>query len=308
MNDISSRVSDDLNVSVFKAVLIAFHKHPNTIEANRMMMVKQFILKALGSSKNTEFDHQLWSDVVSFLDTLSSIDENEKFLPPYIDIIDVLSACLEYLPVEMYQSIRQTLAKICKSSEKVAKNVNNHSDGIENALQIFEKSFSGICRFQKLQYIQDVSNSYLVLQDANSRTERQILVDIELSKIICSTLSSSNLAGEAAIELFPSLCKLMNSDDSRLRKESAELMSNVNVSALMKRANAAEAQLQAESELPQVQENLQKEIKRAEIAEKQAGELTQINVHLMREVEQLRAEKAKLEQQVAVLSEGSAYM
>ena len=273
-----------------------------------MMMVKQFILKALGSSQNIEFDHQLWSDVVSFLDTLSSIDENEKFLPPYIDIIDVLSACLEYLPVEMYQSIRQTLAKICKSSEKVAKNVNNHSDGIENALQIFEKSFSGICRFQKLQYIQDVSNSYLVLQDANSRTERQILVDIELSKIICSTLSSSNLAGEAAIELFPSLCKLMNSDDSRLRKESAELMSNVNVSALMKRANAAEAQLQAESELPQVQENLQKEIKRAEIAEKQAGELTQINVHLMREVEQLRAEKAKLEQQVAVLSEGSAYM
>ncbi len=307
LNKNCSKASDQMNVSVFKIGLSEFHNHPSSSEATRLMTIKPFILRAIGSTQTIAFDQQLWEKIVSFLDMLVSLDDNDNYQTSCNDIIEFLDGCFQCLPLEMYQSMGDSLGKICKESERVAKNDKNHPDVIQNALQIFQKSFYGICRFQNLKYIQTISNHYLERSDS-SGTQREILIDAELSKIVCGTLSSLELAGDAAIELFPSLCKLMNSDDSSLRKESAKLMSSVNVSALMHRVNDAEGQLKAESELPQIKENLQSEISRAENAEKQVDELTQINVQLMREVEQLRADKEKLERQVAVLSEGSAYM
>ena len=61
-------------------------------------------------------------------------------------------------------------------------------------------------------------------------------------------------------------------------------------------------------ELLSLKAHVKSETNRANNAQKDADELKQMNTQLMEEVEYLRAEKAKLEQQVAVLSEGSAYM
>ena len=306
LNANSSKVSDEMNVIVLKTVLVEFHKHASNTEAARMMKIKQFILSALHSTQTVCFDGLLWENIFSFIDSLTSLDDSGNFLPSCNDIMEYLDGCYQNLPAGKYENIFEPLGKLCKRAESVLKNDNNHDDLIQNTLQVFQKSFYGICLSQKVQKIHGISNYYLKQND-ESRSQRETLMNAELSKIICSTLSSIELAGDVATELFSSLCRLMNSDDSRLRKESSKLMSNVNVSALMKRVNDAEGKL-TESELPQIKKNLQHATSRAKTAEKQVDELTQINVQLMKEVEHLRAEKDRLEQQVAVLSEGSAYI
>ncbi len=307
LNVVCASVSDSANVSVFGATLIKFHEHSSPSEATRMMMIKPFLLKALQSTKSSQLDQQLWNHFLSFLDFLSSLNENEHFQTSCSDIVEVMNGFFEYLPPEMYSNVGATLIEICRRSDLVAKNVKNREDVITSALQLFEKSFDGICRFQSLEQIKTISNVYL-LRSEDSKSGRESLIGAELSKIICNVLSSTKLATQVAIELFASLCELMNSEDSELREKSAKLMSRVDVSGLMQRVNDAESKVRAESELPQVKEQLQKETHRAENAETQVNQLTQINVQLMNEVEQLRAEREKLERQVAVFSEGSAYM
>ena len=73
-----------------------------------------------------------------------------------------------------------------------------------------------------------------------NKQEEQGKTDVAIARIICETLSPISLASDVAVELFPLLCKLMNSKESSLRREAAELMSKVDVSTLMNRAKKAE--------------------------------------------------------------------
>ena len=69
-----------------------------------------------------------------------------------------------------------------------------------------------------------------------------------------------------------------------------------------------EKKVESNPELLSLNELVIAETERANNAERGVDELKQMNVQLVEEVEHLCAENTKLEQQVAVLSKGSAYM
>ena len=294
---------------MFSIVLDSFVKQPSTVEPARMLMVAPFIKRALDSTKFAQNIslQDLWCKAISFLTVLFSANESKKFNAECSDLLELLDSCFENLPTMMYNEMGELLAKISLESEKVACHQDNSEQLIQDALIIFKKSFSGLCEYTDLHMIQTMSSRFLERSSVTGGQETEGGIEIEISRIVCETLLSMDTANEVAVELFPSLCKLMNSHDNGLRKESADLLSKVDVGALMTRVKDAEAQVQSNTELPRIKEQLMVETERAEDAELDVAELRQINTQLMKEVEQLRAEKEKLEQQVAVLSEGSAY-
>jgi hypothetical protein len=310
LNGICPKVSHDYNVSVLSVVLDKFVKNGTKHEAGRMMMIAPFIKKALDSTKHAENVplQDIWITAISFLSMLISTNESGSFNGVCSDLLELLDSCFNSLPSVMHSEMGELLAKITIEADMVLCNPSNSDEDVQDALRIFQKCFSGLCEYTNLERIQSMSNGFLERTTSSDSEAVKGDMEIEVARIVCETLASTSISNDVAVELFPSLCKLMNSQNDSLRKESAELLSKVDVSALMSRVKDAEEQGKSNTELPIIKERLDMETIRANDAEKDVDELRQINSQLMKEVEHLRAEKAKLEQQVAVLSEGSAYV
>ena len=314
LNETSSKVCNNSNISVLSIVLGYFIEKSTAIEASRMMTVAPFLNRALRSSKLAQNIslQDLWSKVILFLDILFSAEELRKSNLDCGDLLELLESAFVSLPELMYTEMGEFLSKLVTTSDDLVRNPNQTEKVIQDTMNIFQKSFSGLCHFTDLNKIKSVASPFL--ERAHSAETMEVKkqlnkMDFEVARVVCETLSSMDMiANDVAIELFPSLCKLMNSKNNSLRKESSELVSKVDVSALMVRAKNAEKKLESNPELLSLKAHVKSETNRANNAQKDADELKQMNTQLMEEVEYLRAEKAKLEQQVAVLSEGSAYM
>lgn len=310
LNKICPKISDNSNADVLNMVFGDFVEQSTKLEAAKMMMISPFIETALVSTKNKQSESfpDLWTNTISFFYALFSTDESNRFSSACSVLLEMLEKIYECLPTLMYDEMGKLLIAIIAESDKVAGKKDSSDEVVQDALRIFQKSFSGLCRFTNLQKIQSTAKDLLERPGSVTGEDRKEGIDIEIARITCENLSSLSTAHDVVVELFSSLCKLMNSQNSSLRRESAKLMSKVDVRNLMARAKDAEEQLQSNSNLTEINESLQKEIHRADNAEKDVIELRQINSQLMEEVEQLRAEKNKLTHQVAVLSEGSTYM
>ncbi len=314
LNETCSKVSHDSNISVLSTVLGYVIEQSGAIEASRIMMIAPFINYSLRSSalaQNISLQ-DLWSKVILFLDGLFSAEELGRFNLDCSDLSELLESSFISLPELMYNEMGEFLSKLVIISDGVARNPSQTEKIVNDAMHLFQKSFSGLCKFTDLKQIKSVASPLLeraYSTEIKEAKEECNSMDFEIAKVVCETLSSMDvLANDVATELFPSLCKLMNSKNDSLRRESSELVSKVDVSALMARAKDAEEKLESNPELLSLKEQVKSETERANNAEKDVDELKQMNTQLMKEVEYLRAEKAKLEQQVAVLSEGSAYM
>lgn len=299
-------------------ILQDFKTRPSTVEAARIMIIATFIKTSLYATKEIYNDdeetpvnaHDLWENMIIFLNSLFTVNDNGEFNSSCNSLLEMLSYCYDCLPEMMHDELGKLLIQISNDSILVAEKEND--DGIiNNPLRVFQKSFIGVCHFTNLETIQSVARIYLDRPTSSSKSSRRkVDIDIEVARITCETLFSMNSSSinDVAIELFPSLCKLMNTQNIKLRKESSDLMSKVDVKSLLTRVKIAEDEIQQQTELPIMKVRLAEERMRADNAERDIQELRLVNSQLRKEVEQLRGEKERLEQQVAVFTEGSAYI
>lgn len=267
-----------------------------------MMTIVPFIKTSIGSMNNCErgFNDVTWINTIIFLDALFTLDIDGRFKAPCSLLVELLETLYDAIPKTRTKDLGELLNKIISESDSVTRNETIQNNLVQDALRVLQVVFSGLCRFSTLQHVTAIAIPFLTRPASAHKSN----IDIEIARIICQTLSSTSNTNEYALELFPHLCRLMNSQNVNLRKESAELMSTVDVSGLMMRVDVAESQIMNESDIPHLKANLMRESERASNAEKNVIELKQINSQLMKEVEQLRSENQKL----AALSEGSNYL
>ena len=266
MNKTCAQVSDGSNTTVLDMVFGDFVEQSNKLEAAKMMMISPFLKTALMSTKNNQIESfpHLWKNTISFFYALFSTDKSSRFNSSCNVLLEMLDILYECLPTLMYNEMGKLLVTIIAESDNVAGNKDSTGEDVQDALRIFQKSFSGLCRFSNLQKIQSTAKDLLERPGSVTSEDRKEGIDIEIARIICENLSSLSIAHDVVVELFSSLCKLMNSQNSNLRRESAELMSKVDVRNLMARVKVAEEQIQSNNDLTEINESLKIETERAD--------------------------------------------
>jgi len=307
LNRICNKVSKNANVIIFDMMLHEIVKETYALKVSGMLTIAPFIKASLSSSRDADastFDfNSFWTNSIIFLKKLYAVDDESGIYElPCNELLDLMDCWLESLPTAMYHDMCELLIQILNESVMIATKDDVPSNTTKDSLHVFQKCFRALCLLGDIETIQ--STAHLFLQ----RSESSSPIDVEVARITCSTLSSLD-TNDVAIKLFPSICNLMNSHNSNLRKEAAQLMSKVDVASVITKNKNTEDDLSDNVDvMNQLIKDIEREKHRADNAEKDVAELREINSQLMKEVEQLRVDKERLQQQVAVYSEGSAYI
>lgn len=252
-----------------------------------------------------------WSKVFRFMTIVVNMKglDSKYFAPNTHEILGLISSCVELAPHDKHAELGEVLSTSVSESLFVAKTLdesNDFSDAglhMNEALDVFKMSFSGLCSvLSDGDSLLSISNpildkaisATLVKEDEKSETP----IDIKVATLLCGELSGISNISEIALKLTCRLLKLINSDDASLRHNVSALLQTLDFVNIAEREEEAERLgSEAESSLDELQHTK---------LELEASKKSVLELELV--IAELSKDKERLEQQVAVLSEGSAYM
>lgn len=264
--------------------------------------------------------------VLTFLSLLLTTEGSRA--PHYLantkEILQILTACSINMPRSKDAVFGEVLLTAVKQSVIMVKLLPIASDSkstqtLENSLQIFKQCFKGTsrltCGTESLHsIIAPLFKDAIHIIDESERKEEILVpfdINIKLATTLCESLYQVTFVTDIAAELFPYLCKLMNSAEPNLRRGASNLLTRIDFGGVLERTKEAELKAssvaQLSRELTQMSHQMLSERDRAVAAEAQVEELDKRYESLFASFESLKLQKDRLEQQVAVLSEGSAY-
>jgi len=264
--------------------------------------------------------------VLTFLSLLLTTDglRGPHYLANTEEILQILTSCSINIPMSKDAVFGEVLLTAVQQSVCMVKLLPIASDSessqmLENVLQIFKQCFKGttrlICSTESLQsIIAPLFKDAIHIIDESERKEEihvPFNINIKLATTLCESLYQVTFVTDIAAELFPYLCKLMNSGEPNLRRGASNLLTRIDFGGVLERTKKAELEAnnvsQLSRELTQMSNQMLSERDRAVAAEEQVEELQKRYESLFANFECLKLQKDRLEQQVAVLSEGSAY-
>ena len=322
-------VSHETQMKVMCSVLDLFFAHStceNVVTRDTEPQYKLMLSMIRGGIESTnkikkqrEKDHDRkaltensWSKIFRFIEIVANLKglESKYFAPNTHEILELISCCIELAPLDKHAELGKVLSIVVNESLSVSKSLDGSEDFSEtdlhmnDALDVFQTSFSGICKIlSDGDSLLSISNS--ILDEAISATllvqkeeNRKAPIDIKIATLLCGELLRIPRISEIALQLSSPLLKLINAEDVTLRHHISALLQTLDF------VNVVEREKEAERLRSKGQDSIQ-ELQKARLELEESKE-TIMELELV--IAKLSNDKERLEQQVAVLSEGSAYM
>jgi len=270
--------------------------------------------------------------VITFVTLLLSTKGSRRkhYLANTNEILQILTMCSTIMPSSKDVEFGKVLLTGVSESVSLIKTLpatTTYREGVANevvddVLQIFKQCFEETSR---LLPSNDSLQSIIapLFESAIQTIEIQIIeeseeisvppfdINIKIATTLCQSLCEVPFVSDIAVELFPLLCRLMNSGEADLRGAASDLLMKINIGRMLERTKQLELKASSaehlEHEKIKISQQILSERGRADAAEKRVEELQKLNESLSENVNSLELQKERLEQQVAVLSEGSAY-
>ena len=236
----------------------------------------------------------LWRRTLRILSVLlvpSTTESIQSYSYNAEDILSITSLCAEKLPSKFTDDLCDVLALGAESAAKVARNqseIHVSGDGRDedvaelrtNGLKIFHACFSGLSESQPNGSLL-LSLSETLLREAvdgaaqtasmKQHNSDDASVDIQISLFVCESIRKLPNIEQAAVKLFPWLCKLTRSDSAALRTEAGTVLSSVDMVRVIEEAKAAEERaVMAEAKCKQLRAEVEKLIEENEELKRQA--------------------------------------